>query len=124
MYGAMKYITNLKNLLTMNLERFMIRAVFALYGGISCKGIWAIINGITNDRRYEDEVEFVDMRVSKGSTNEASVIRAVIQEHRAVLGWANPADKISEIKKIRKDTIASSCAILCFWTENSNARRK
>jgi len=83
----------------MNLECFMIRAVFALYAGISCKGIWAIINGITKDRRYEDEVAFVDMRVSNGSTNEASVIRAVIQEHRAVLGLANPTDKISALKK-------------------------
>jgi hypothetical protein len=90
----------------MNLECFMIRTVFALYGGISCKGIWAIINGITNGRRYEDEVAFVDMRVSNGSTNEASVIRAVIQEHRAViqehravLGLANPTDKISALKK-------------------------
>jgi len=32
-YGAMKYLTNLKNRLTVNLERFMIRAVFALYPG-------------------------------------------------------------------------------------------
>jgi len=42
-YGAIKYLTNLKNHLAMNLERFMIRAVFALYPGISRKGIWAII---------------------------------------------------------------------------------
>jgi len=42
-YGAIKYLTNLKNHVTMNLERFMIRAVFALYPGISRKGIWAII---------------------------------------------------------------------------------
>jgi len=83
----------------MNLECFMIRAVFALYAGISCKGIWAIINGITNDRRHEDEVEFVDKKASKVSTNEASAIRAVIKEHRAVLGLANPTDKISELKK-------------------------
>jgi len=38
-YGVMKYITNLKNQLTMNHERFMIRDVFALYPGISRKGI-------------------------------------------------------------------------------------
>jgi len=31
MYAAMKYITNLRNNLTMNPERFMIRAVVALY---------------------------------------------------------------------------------------------
>jgi len=47
---AVKDLTNLKNHLTMNLERFMIRAVFVLYPGVSCKGIWAIINGIMNDR--------------------------------------------------------------------------
>jgi len=36
--GAMKFIMDVKNHLTMNLERFMIRAVFALYPGISRKG--------------------------------------------------------------------------------------
>jgi len=49
-YGVMKYITNLKNHLTENLERFMTRAVVALYPGLSRNGKWAIINGITNDR--------------------------------------------------------------------------
>jgi len=98
-YGAIKYPTSLNKHLTVNLERFMKRAVFALYPGISRRRIWAIINGITNDRRYEDEVEFVDKKASKVSTNEASAIRAVIKEHRAVLGLANPTDKISELKK-------------------------
>jgi len=49
-YGAMKCVTNLKNHLTMNVERFMIRAVFALYPGLSRYGIWAIIDAITKDR--------------------------------------------------------------------------
>jgi hypothetical protein len=99
-YGAMKtYLTNLKNHMTMKLERFIIRAVFALYPGISRKGIWAIINGITNDRKHEDEIEFVDEKTSHRSTNEASVIRAPIQEHRAALGLANRAAKVSELKK-------------------------
>jgi hypothetical protein len=98
-YGAMKYLTNLKNHFRMNLEHFMIRAVFALYPSISRKGVWAIINGITNDRKHEDEIEFVGEKASRRSTNEASVIRAVIQEHRAVLGLANPTDKISELRK-------------------------
>jgi len=31
--------------------------------------------------------------------NEDSVIRAVIQEHRAVLELANPTEKISELNK-------------------------
>jgi hypothetical protein len=97
--GSMKYITNLKNHLTTNLERCMIRAVFALFPGISRRRIWAIVNGITNDRRHEGEVEFVDRKASKESTNEASVIRAVIQEHRAILGLANPTDNISELNK-------------------------
>jgi len=97
--GAMKYFTNLKNHLTVNPERFMIRAVFALYQGISRHGKWAIINDIMKDRKREDEVEFVDEKASNESTNEASVIRAAIQEHRAVLGLANPTDKISDMKK-------------------------
>jgi hypothetical protein len=86
----------------------MIRAVFALYPGLSREGKWAIINGITKDRKHEDEIEFVDKKTSRRNTNEASVIRAVIQEHRAVLGLVNPADKISELEKIRKDTTSSS----------------
>jgi len=77
----------------------MIRAVFALYPGISRKGKWAIINGITNDRKHEDEVEFVDKRASNESTDEASVIRAVIQEHRAVSGLTNPTEKVLDLKK-------------------------
>jgi hypothetical protein len=77
----------------------MIRAVFALYPSISRNGKWAIINGITNDRKHEDQIEFVGEKTSRRSTNEASIIRAVIREHRAVLGLANPTDKISELKK-------------------------
>jgi len=83
----------------MNLERFMICAVFALYPGISRNGKCAIINGIMKDRKHEDEVEFVEKKVSNESMNEDSVIRAVIKEHRAILGLANPTDKISELKK-------------------------
>ena len=87
------------NHLTMNLERFMTRAVFALYPGISCNGKLAIINDITNDRKHEDEVEFVDKKESNESANEASVFRAGIQEHRAVLGLANPTNRVPELKK-------------------------
>jgi len=86
--------------LVRNLELFTIRAVCALYRGISRKGIRAITNGITNERQNEDEVEFVDKKASNERTNEASVIRAVIQERRAILGLANPTDKIPELKKI------------------------
>jgi len=98
----MKYITNLKNHLTMNLERFMIRAVFALYPGIARKGKWAITNGVTNDRKHEDAIELVDKKTSRKRKNEASVIRAAIHEYRTVLGLANPTDKISELKKYKE----------------------
>jgi len=67
--------------------------------GISPKGIWAITNGITNNRRRVDGIEFVDKKASKEITNAASVIRAAMQEHRAVSGLANPTEKISELKK-------------------------
>jgi len=97
-YVAMKYIANLKNHLTENIERFMKRAVFALYPGIPRKGKGAMINGITKDRKHKDEIGCVDKKASNGSTDEDSVIRAAIQEHRAVLGLANPTEKISELK--------------------------
>jgi hypothetical protein len=77
----------------------MIRAVGTLYPGIARNGKWVIINDIMKDRKYEVEIEFVDKKASRRSTNEASVIRAATQEHRAALGLANPAEKISELKK-------------------------
>jgi len=98
-YGAMKYLTNLTSRLTTNLERFVIRAAVALRPGISRKGKWATINGITKDRQHEDEVEFVEKKASNESANEASVIRAAMQEHCAGLGLANQTEKISELKK-------------------------
>jgi hypothetical protein len=52
-YGVMKYLTNLKNHMIVRLERFMVRSFFALYPGLSRKGIWAIIHGITKDRHHE-----------------------------------------------------------------------
>jgi hypothetical protein len=108
----------------MSIERSLIRAVFALYPDLSSRGIWALINDITNHRQREDEIEFVDKKTSRRRNNEASGIRAALQEHRAVLGLVNPAKRLHIRKKIRKDTITSSCAISCFWTENSNARPK
>jgi len=64
-YVAMKYLSNLKNKTTMNLKRFMIRSIFALYPGLSRKKrIWAIMIGITNDRRDAQEIEFVNKRTS------------------------------------------------------------
>jgi len=72
--------------------------VSALYPDLSRNGKWAIIDGITKDRKREDEIEFVDKKASNESTNEASVIRAAIQERRADLGLANLAEKISELK--------------------------
>jgi hypothetical protein len=59
----------------------------------------AIINGITNDSRNEGKIEFVDKKTSHRRNNEASEIRAVRQEHRADLGLANPAEKISYLEK-------------------------
>jgi hypothetical protein len=58
-YGPMKYPTNLKDHLTVNLERFMLRAVVALYPGLSRNGKRATTKAITKDRKREDEVEFV-----------------------------------------------------------------
>ena len=101
-YGAMKHHENLKNRMTVNLERFMIRAVSALDAGPSCRATKAIINGVANDSQNEDEIKFVGAKASNESTNEASVIRAVIGEHRAVLGLPNPAEKRSELKNIKE----------------------
>ena len=95
--GAMKYLTNLEKHVIVNLERFMIRCTSALYPSVSRKGIWAIINGITNGRQHEEEIKFVGKKILRRRRNEASVIRAAIQEHRAFLRLLNPADKISDM---------------------------
>jgi|YelNatPaOPRAMG01_1025707.scaffolds.fasta_scaffold20624_4 hypothetical protein len=58
-----------------------------------------MINCITKDRKYEDMVDFVDKKASKESTNEATVIRAVVHEHCLVLGLAIPAEMASYIEK-------------------------
>jgi len=79
----MMYLTNLKNHLTENLERCMIRAVVALYPGISRNGKWAIINGIMKDRKREDEVGSVDKKASSVCMKEAAGVRAAMQEPRA-----------------------------------------
>jgi len=44
---------NLKNHMTMNLKRFMIRYFVALCPGLVRKGIWGDIDGIMNDRQHE-----------------------------------------------------------------------
>ena len=95
----MKYLTSLKNHLTMNLKSFMIRSIFALYPGLIRQGIWAIVNGNTNDRKREDEIEFIDEKKSLRSINEDSVIRAAIQEHRAGLGLGEPSSKHIRVEK-------------------------
>jgi len=97
--GAVKHLTHLKNDMIVNLERFMIRAMFALDPGLSRRAMWAIIDGITNDRQNVQEIEFVDMKTSRRCLSEASVIRAAIQEHRAVLALANRAEKVPDMKR-------------------------
>jgi hypothetical protein len=101
-YGAMKYPTNPKNHMFMDLERFMIRSVFALCPGLLRKAIWNIINSITDDCQHEQEMKIGDKKKSHSRKNEDSVIRAAIQEHCAVLGLPNPAEKVSELKRVKE----------------------
>jgi hypothetical protein len=98
-YGAMRYPTSPRNHMIVNIERFVIRAVFALYPGLSRKTIWAIINGITKNCRNKQEIEFVNKKASARRKNEASVIRAAFQEHRAVSGLVNPTEQGSDMIK-------------------------
>jgi hypothetical protein len=88
-YGSKKCLTNLKNHLNMNLERFMIRSMFGLYPRLSRKRIRTIINGISDDRQHEQKIEFVDRKTSRRRRNEASLLHVAIQERRTVLGFVN-----------------------------------
>jgi len=99
---ATKYLTKLKNNLTMKLKIFMIRATLALYPGLSRKERWIIVESIRDDIQYEQEIEFVHKKTSRRRKNEASVISAAVQEHRAVLRLANAAEKVSATKKVKK----------------------
>jgi len=110
--GAIECLTYLKKHLTMNLERFMIRSIFALYPGLVRKGIWIIVDGIFNDSKNEEKIEFVDEKASSRRRNEASVICAAVQEHREVLGLANPTEEISELKN---DEERYHPLILCYF---------
>lgn len=112
-YRAMKYLEDLKSHLIENLESFMNCSVFALYDGLSVRGRWAIINGITNDHQDEAEIECFGAKTSYRCTYENSVICAAIQEHLAVLGLVNPAEKVSEMKRDTKRFTPSFCAISC-----------
>jgi hypothetical protein len=71
----------------------MIRAVVALYPGLFREGMWAVIDGVKDDRQHEQQIEFIDKGKSRSRKNRASVIRATHQKHRSVLGLVNPREK-------------------------------
>jgi len=66
---------------------------------------------MTDDRQLEQEIEFVDKKTSRRCTNEDSVIRATIHEHRAPLRPVNPAEKVSDVKKGEKVMISPNHAL-------------
>jgi len=74
----------------------------------------SIINGITNDSKNEQEIEFVDKKTSHMRKNEASVNRTTIKEHRAVLGLVNPIENVSDMEKDEKKAIPLYCAMPFF----------
>jgi len=77
----------------------MIRAVVALYPGLFREGMWAVIDGVKDDRQHEQQIEFIDKGKSRSRKNRASVIRATHQKHRSVLGLVNPREKLSDMRK-------------------------
>ena len=83
----------------MNLERFVIRSIFALYPGLPRNGMWNTTNAITNGRQHEDEIEFFSKQTLHIIRNEDSVIRGAVQEHRAVLWLVNQIEKVSDMRK-------------------------
>jgi hypothetical protein len=91
-YGEIKYLTDLRNYMIVNLKRFMVRSTLALYPGVSRRARWTLVDGIANDSKNEKKIEFIDENTSHIGKNDASVIRATIQEQRAVLGLVNPVE--------------------------------
>jgi len=117
----MKYLTNLKNRIHHEPQTLHdTLRLCALTRPLSQEEIWASINGIMNDRRDEGKTDSVNDDTSHSITNDDSVIHTAIQEHCAVLGLVNHAEKASDMKK---DVIPLFCSVSCFRTESSNARR-
>jgi hypothetical protein len=75
----------------------LLRIVLALFSGMFREGIGAIFDGIKNDRKHEQEIEFVDKWTSCSTKNRASVFRATLLKHRSVLALFNPKEKFSDI---------------------------
>jgi len=59
---AMRNLTHPRNYMIVKLVSFMIRCIIALYLGLSCSGIRAIINDIVHDLRNERKIEVVDKK--------------------------------------------------------------
>jgi len=101
-HGAMNYLTNLKNHLTMNLESFMIRSTFCILPGPVSQRNMGHHRCHHERPHHEDEIEFLDKKTPFWRTNEGSVIRVALDDHRAVLGLANPVEKASDMLKDEK----------------------
>jgi hypothetical protein len=93
----MSYLTYVRKYKIVNIDYFLLRIFLALFSGMFREGIGAIFDGIKNDRKHEQEIEFVDKRTSCSTKNRASVFRATLLKHRSVLGHFNPREKLSDI---------------------------
>jgi len=89
--GAIKYVTNLKNHMVMNLERFTKRAIYALFPNATGRQRWETLRGIMGTSG--EKVEEVD-----GDENDANTLpeemTSTIDIHRRVLGLVNATDRV------------------------------
>ena len=102
-FGANKYLTNVKNHMRVNLDRFMRRTLNALYPHLSGTRRYELVRrikgGNTDDVDDDDDNDLVDDGdgdVQQGHVHEDGLhMDAIVRVHRAALGLATPQDRVS-----------------------------
>lgn len=92
--GATKYLTNLKNHMRVNLDRFMKRSIYALYPDLSKARKWEMTKRIKNERDddYGEETDDDDDEDPEGDDE----FQEAIEAHRVALGLVLPKDRVSQ----------------------------
>jgi len=101
--GATKYLTNMKNHMRVNLDRFMKRSIYALHPDLNGSQKYELmkrIKGLTGHYNEDDDNRDDDNEEEEESTEETPVaedrLSAIVAAHRAALGLVRQTDRISE----------------------------
>jgi len=100
--GAVTYLTNLKNHMRVNLDRFMKRSIYALHPEVSGPQKYELMKRIKGlIGRYDDGGEYVedsDNETEEGDDDETEPpdhLGDIVNTHRAALGLSRQTDRVS-----------------------------